>query len=161
MTISIFRWADGPYVLFEDRDRQRRYALDGCRARALLERLESHVDGTLDRSLVVEQRVTRDPSRDLTVTDIYVQDCDNLFEVMTATGPMLSLSPTEAGTLLLLAVATSVETELPQPQNLPELLPPSLPLDAPVDIAAAKASLGLPIWALPSAAIARPESGAA
>jgi len=161
MSISIYRWADGPYVLFDDRDSRRRYVLDGCRARTLVDRLQSHVDSSPDRSLVIEQRVTRDPNRDLTVTDIYVQDCDDLFEVMTATGPMLSLSPTEAGTLLLLAVATSVESELPQPWNLPELLPPSLPLEAPVDIAAAKASLGLAIWALPPAAIARPESGAA
>jgi hypothetical protein len=161
MPISIFRWADGPFVLFDDLDRRRRYALDACRAQALLDRLESHVDGRLDRSLMVEQRVTRDPNRDLTVTDIYLQDCDNLFEVMTATGPMLSLSRAEVGTLLLLAVAASTETELPPPRNLPDLLQHSRSLEAPVDIAAIKAPLALPIWALDPAIAARLESGAA
>ncbi|HET9661769.1 MAG TPA: hypothetical protein VFP05_15685 [Thermomicrobiales bacterium] len=151
MTISIFRWADGPFVLFDDLDRQRRYALDTGRARALLDRLESHVDGRLDRSLVVEQRVTRDPNRDLTVTDIYVQDCDNLFEVMTATGPMLSLSPTEAGTLLLVAVDASARAEILEAGAIPAVIQHSPPLESSVDLMGALPALALPLPAMTSA----------
>jgi hypothetical protein len=85
------------------------------------------------------------------VTDIYVQDCDNLFEVMTATGPMLSLSPTEAGTLLLVAVDASARAEILEAGAIPAVIQHSPPLESSVDLMGALPALALPLPAMTSA----------
>jgi hypothetical protein len=103
MAISIYRRTDGPYLAFDDQD-GRRYILERSRAVELLRRLNAHVCPTADRGLLNDRRFARDPLRDLTITELYYQDCENQFEVVTATGPMLVLSPREAGTVLRLAV---------------------------------------------------------
>ncbi len=161
MAISIFRWADGPYLAFEDPETNRSYLLDACRAQLLLDRLGAHVGSDPDRTLVIDRHVTRDPCRDLTVTDIYIQDCDNIFEVITATAPMLSLSPIEGGTLLLLAVAASQENELQPARNRFERMTNTRPLDVPPDIAPVSTPLPLPIWALGSVMAVVPDGGIA
>jgi hypothetical protein len=160
MTISIFRWTDGPYLAFEDHERQRRYVLDSCRAQSLLDRLGAHVGSGLDRTLVIDLGIVRDPVRDLTVTDIYVQDCDNLFEVITATGPILLVSPIEAGTLLLLAVDMPVGAGLQPVRTMPGHVDGALPPAAPADAVAARTSLALPIWTVAPALMTLPGEAA-
>lgn len=102
MTISVFRWTDGPYLAFDDPD-GRRYLLEQERAALLLERMRAHIASTPDRTLVTYRHFFRDPTRDLTVIEIYLQDCDDLFEIITATGPILHATSSEVGTLLRLA----------------------------------------------------------
>jgi hypothetical protein len=115
MAISIYRWTDGPYLAFDDQD-GKRYVLECARAEELLQRLSAHICQTADRGLVIDRRFVRDRLRDLTVTELYYQDCDNVFEVITATGPMLVLSPLEAGTALRLAAERAGLDESRTPQ---------------------------------------------
>ena len=51
-------------------------------------------------SLVIERRFSRDDATDLWVSDIYFQECDNLFEVMTSNAPILLIAPGELCTVL-------------------------------------------------------------
>lgn len=121
MAISIYRWADGPYLGFNDQD-DRRYILEAGRATTLLDRLGAHFCGGPDRALVVDRHFRRDLQRDLVVTDIYLQDCDDLFEVMTAASPMLLVSPRETCTLLLMAIETSTNAENRPDREIPRFL---------------------------------------
>ncbi|MCA9858198.1 MAG: hypothetical protein KC438_00680 [Thermomicrobiales bacterium] len=124
MTISIFRWTDGPYLAFTDPN-ERRYILEGERAILLLDRVRAHIAPAPDRSLIVDQRFVRNPVRDLNVIEIYLQDCDNLFEVLTPTGPILQATAIEVGTMLWLAVepVSHVETRLPRSFPAPDIDP--------------------------------------
>lgn len=159
MTISIFRWADGPYLAFDDSETCRRYTLDACHAQSLLDRLGAHIGSDPDGTLVVDRHAIRDPCRDLTVTDMFLQECDNLFEVMTATAPMLLLSLAEGGTLLLLAVAASSSTELQPPRTRLERLPDPHPPVVPLDILPPSTAPAMPIWMLTSARAEGSEAG--
>jgi hypothetical protein len=125
MAISIFRWTDGPYLAFNDQD-DRRYILEGGRATTLLDRLGAHFCDRPDRALVIDRHFTRDLQRDLVITDIFLQDCDNLFEVMTATSPMLLASPRETCTLLLMAADILAATENRPDREIPNFLKDSL-----------------------------------
>lgn len=103
MCITVYRWSDGPYLAFTDQD-DRRYVLERDRASIVLARMRAHLPREPDRSLVIDRRFERDPKRDLIVLDMYLQDCDNYFEIVTATGPFLLATLAESGTLLLLAI---------------------------------------------------------
>ncbi len=103
MTISIYRWTDGPYLAFNDPD-DKRYVLERARAADILRRMSARVGDVADRHLVIDRRFAADPLRDRIVLELYYQDCDNVFEVVTANGPVLPISPVEAGTILRLAL---------------------------------------------------------
>lgn len=106
MAISVYRWTDGPYLAFTD-DKDRRYVLERERAIALFERMHAHLCDAPNRTFVVNRRFTRDPQRDLMVLDMYLQDCDNLVEIMTKSSPILRVSLQESCTVLRLAVETA------------------------------------------------------
>ena len=99
MAISIYRWTDGPYLAFNDQD-SRRYVLYPSRAAELLRRLGAHVSQVADRALIIDRRFVRDHLRDLTVTELYYQDCGNYFELITATAPVLLLSPGDPDSII-------------------------------------------------------------
>lgn len=99
MPITIYRWTDGPYRAFTDH-LGHRYILRDDRAAVLIDRLSAHLSGPADPSLHVDRRFTYDPCRDLTVSDIFFQDCDDCFEIMTATGPLLVATRRELVSLL-------------------------------------------------------------
>jgi hypothetical protein len=121
MAISIYRWTDGPYLAFNDQD-GKRYVLYRSHAAELLQRLSAHICQATDRGLVIDRRFVRDRVRDLTVIELYYQDCDNCFEVITATGPMLLLSPVETGTMLRLAVGDPGSDEARSLQETPRFI---------------------------------------
>lgn len=121
MALSVYRWTDGPYLAFTDRT-ERRYVLERDRAAALLERMDARLRAEPDRPIMLNRRFARDPQRDLTVNDMYVQDCDNHVEVITATGPILLVTLAESHMLLRLAIDRAWMDEDRQQRDMPSFL---------------------------------------
>ncbi len=121
MAISVYRWTDGPYLAFTD-DNNRRYVLERGRAALLLDRMRAHLDAEPNRDLLVHRRFVRDPQRDLPVIEMYLQDCDNLIEVYTATSPMLLITLVESSTLLRTAAERVPPLRPRQQRDLPRFL---------------------------------------
>jgi hypothetical protein len=125
MAISVYRWTDGPYLAFTD-DNDRRYVLERGRAALLLDRLRAHLAQEPNRDLVVHRRFIRDPERDLCVIDLYLQDCDDLIEVITPTSPILLISLVESCTLLRLAPVNAPALRPCMERDLPGFLQESV-----------------------------------
>jgi hypothetical protein len=121
MAISVYRWTDGPYLAFTD-DNDRRYVLERGRAALLLDRMRAHLCAEPNRDLLVHRRFIRDPQRDLPVIEMYLQDCDNLIEVYTATSPMLLITLVESSTLLRTAAERVPPLRARQERDLPRFL---------------------------------------
>jgi len=107
-------------VAFRDQN-ERHYVLDGARASSLLERLAAHLCPTPAYGLLVDRRFQHDLRHTFPVTELYYQDCDNVFEVMTATAPVLYLSSVEVGTILLLAIDMATKDSVRAVRMLPQL----------------------------------------
>jgi hypothetical protein len=125
MAISVYRWTDGPYLAFTD-DNDRRYVLERGRAALLLDRMRARLSAEPNRDLLVHRRFIRDPQRDLPVLEMYLQDCDNVIEVITATSPVLLISLVETSTLLRLAFDSVPALRARQEREIPRFLQESV-----------------------------------